>query len=133
MTLWSDNALADEFSVSPRGVSQPGPIGLYLETPRCFPFPAWPDQRSITMFKAEITVTLRPSILDPQGKAAQHALGELGFDSVRQVRIGKVIALDIEADTAAEAERIAKDAADKLLANPVMEDFDVVIHERTSA
>ena len=85
------------------------------------------------MFKAEITVTLRPSILDPKGKAAQHALGELGFDSVRQVRIGKVIALDIEADTAAEAERIAKDAAEKLLANPVMEDFDVTIHEHASA
>ena len=128
MTLW-----LDEFSVSPRGVSQPGPLGLYLEPLRLFWFPAWPDQRPSTMFRAEITVTLRPSILDPQGKAAQHALGELGFDSVRQVRIGKVIALDIEADTAAEAERIAKDAADKLLANPVMEDFDVVIHERTSA
>jgi len=106
---------------------------LYLWASRHFPYPAWPDQRIIAMYKAEITVTLRPSILDPQGKAAHHALGELGFDSVHQVRIGKFIELQIEAGSAADAERIAKDAADKLLANPVMEDFHVVIHELTSA
>lgn len=85
------------------------------------------------MFKAEITVTLRPSILDPQGKASHHALGELGFESVHQVRIGKFIELEIEAKDAADADRIAREAADKLLANPVMEDFHVVIHELTSA
>lgn len=87
----------------------------------------------LAMYKAEITVTLRPSILDPQGKAAHHALGELGFEGVRQVRIGKFIELEIEADSAAEAERVAREAGDKLLANPVMEDFHVTIHELTSA
>ncbi len=85
------------------------------------------------MFKAEITVTLRPSILDPQGKAAHHALDELGFEGVRQVRIGKFVEMEIEAATAEEAERVAREAGDKLLANPVMEDFEVVIHELTSA
>ncbi|MDE2995816.1 MAG: phosphoribosylformylglycinamidine synthase subunit PurS [Bacteroidota bacterium] len=85
------------------------------------------------MFKAEITVTLRPSILDPQGKAAHHALGELGFNGVHQVRIGKFIELEIEAASAEEAEKLAREAADKLLANPVMEDFQVTVHELTSA
>lgn len=85
------------------------------------------------MFKAEITVTLRPSILDPQGKAAHHALGELGFQGVRQVRIGKFIELEIDAPTAADAEKMAREAADKLLANPVMEDFKVTIHELAGA
>ena len=85
------------------------------------------------MFKAEITVTLRPSILDPQGKAAHHALGELGFNGVHQVRIGKFIELEIEAASAQEAEKLAREAADKLLANPVMEDFQVTVHELTSA
>ncbi|MGB0650577.1 MAG: phosphoribosylformylglycinamidine synthase subunit PurS [Rhodothermales bacterium] len=85
------------------------------------------------MFKAEITVTLRPSILDPQGKAAHHALGELGFEGVHQVRIGKFVQMEIEAGSLAEAERIAREAGDKLLANPVMEDFEVVVSELTSA
>ena len=85
------------------------------------------------MFKAEITVTLRPSILDPQGKAAHHALGELGFKGVEQVRIGKFIELEIDAPSAADAERMAREAADKLLANPVMEDFKVTVNELTGA
>ncbi|ACY48876.1 phosphoribosylformylglycinamidine synthase subunit PurS [Rhodothermus marinus] len=79
------------------------------------------------MFKAIVTVRLRPSILDPQGKAVLHALQNLGYEAVTQVRIGKVIDLWIEADTADEAERIAREAAEKLLANPVMEDFDVTV------
>jgi len=84
------------------------------------------------MYKAEITVTLRPSILDPQGKAAHHALGELGFQGIGQVRIGKLIELQIEADDATQAERIATETADKLLANPVMEDYRIVIREASS-
>ena len=79
------------------------------------------------MFKASVTVRLRPSILDPQGKAVLHALQNLGYEAVTQVRIGKVIDLWIKADTADEAERIAREAAEKLLANPVMEDFDVTV------
>ena len=79
------------------------------------------------MYKAHITVTLRPSILDPQGKAAHHALGELGFASVQSVRIGKFIELDVEAATEAEAKKVAEDACKQLLANAVMEDFRVEI------
>ncbi len=79
------------------------------------------------MFKATVIVRLRPSILDPQGKAVHHALQNLGYAGVTQVRIGKVIDLWIDADSAAAAERIAREAAEKLLANPVMEDFDVTV------
>ncbi len=79
------------------------------------------------MFKATVIVRLRPSILDPQGKAVHHALQNLGYAEVTQVRIGKVIDLWIDADSVAAAERIAREAAEKLLANPVMEDFDVTV------
>ncbi len=79
------------------------------------------------MFKATVTVRLRPSILDPQGKAVHHALQNLGYEAVTQVRIGKVIDLWIATDSAEAAERIAREAAEKLLANPVMEDFDVTV------
>jgi phosphoribosylformylglycinamidine synthase len=59
-------------------------------------------------------------------------LGELGFQGIGQVRIGKLIELQIEADDATQAERIATEAADKLLANPVMEDYRIVIREASS-
>ena len=70
-------------------------------------------------------VTLRPSILDPEGKAVTHALGDLGLGAVSGVRIGKHIEMTVEADSAAEARRVATEACEKLLANPVMEDFAV--------
>ncbi len=79
-------------------------------------------------FTAHVTVTLRPSILDPQGKATHHALTQLDFTQIGSVRIGKFIALEIEAGSEDEARQIAEKAAGQLLANPVMEDFNVVIH-----
>lgn len=77
------------------------------------------------MYKAKIRVTLRPSILDPQGKAVHHALANLGYDAVEKVRMGKYAELWIEADTQEAAEAVARAACEKLLANPVMEDFDI--------
>lgn len=79
------------------------------------------------MYKASIHVTLRPSILDPQGKATHHALQSLGQASVDRVRIGKYVELWIDAADAAAAERAAREACEKLLANPVMEDFSVTV------
>jgi phosphoribosylformylglycinamidine synthase len=79
-------------------------------------------------FTAHVTVTLRPSILDPQGKATQHALTQLNFTQVGSVRIGKFIALEIDAASEDEARQVAEKAAGQLLANPVMEDFHVVVH-----
>lgn len=74
-------------------------------------------------FKANIKVTLRPSILDVQGKAAQHALENLGYSSVSSVRIGKYMEVIIGEESRAEAEKVASEICQKLLSNPVMEDF----------
>jgi phosphoribosylformylglycinamidine synthase len=76
-------------------------------------------------FTVQIRVTLRPSILDPQGKATQHALGQLGFDGIRSVRMGKFVAMRVEAASEDEARDVATEACRKLLANPVMEDFEI--------
>ncbi|HYW35397.1 MAG TPA: phosphoribosylformylglycinamidine synthase subunit PurS [Balneolaceae bacterium] len=81
------------------------------------------------MYKATVNVTLRKSILDPQGKATHHALQNLGLDEIENVRIGKLITLDINADSPDEAQKIAEDACSQLLANEVMENFKVEIDE----
>lgn len=75
------------------------------------------------MFLAKVVITLRKSILDPQGKAVRHALESLSLGSVRDVRMGKFVELRIDAVTEQEANRAAEEACKKLLANPVMEDF----------
>lgn len=79
------------------------------------------------MYKARVTVTLKPSILDPKGKASLLGLKNLGFDKIKEARIGKTIELDIDADTAMQAQEMAGEAARKLLANEVMEDFQVEV------
>ena len=81
------------------------------------------------MYKASIRITLRPSILDPQGKAVHHALGEIGYEAVERVRMGKYAELWIEAASREEAEEVARGACEQLLANPVMEDFFVELEE----
>lgn len=78
--------------------------------------------------KAKVYVTLKPSVLDPQGKAIHHSVESLGFDSVADIRQGKFfeIALDenlSEAEAQTAVEKIAKD----VLANPVIEDYRVEI------
>lgn len=77
----------------------------------------------VTVYLAKIVVTLRKSILDPQGKAVHHAIGSLGMPSVREVRIGKYIEMKIEDTTPENAARVTEDSCRKLLANPVMEDY----------
>ena len=79
------------------------------------------------MFISKITITLRPSILDPQGKAIHHALESLGLAAARSVRMGKYLEMTIDASSRAEAERITEESCRKLLANPVMEDFNFTI------
>ena len=64
--------------------------------------------------------------LDPQGNATQHALKTLGFDSVNGVRIGKYVELDIDATDDDSAQLIANDACEKLLANPVMDNYEIL-------
>lgn len=85
------------------------------------------------MYKAIVNVSLRKSILDPQGKAAHHALQNLGLKQVEQVRIGKRIELDIEAGSPEQAREIAETACIQLLANEVMEDYEITIHQNGSS
>lgn len=78
--------------------------------------------------KVTVLVRLKSEVLDPQGDAVRRALGKLGFEGVRGVRVGKLIELDVEDDVAKSPdlkERLAK-MADEMLANPVIEDFEIV-------
>ena len=76
--------------------------------------------------KARVTVTLKSGVLDPQGKAIEGALRSLGVDGVTSVRQGKIYDIEIEgASDRARAEALLKDAADKLLANTVVENYKV--------
>jgi len=80
------------------------------------------------IFTAEIKVMPLKELLDPQGKAVLGGLSNLGIKSVSDVRIGKHIQLQIEAASKEEASGIATDAAKKLLANPVMEEYSIQIN-----
>ena len=82
------------------------------------------------MVHVTVRVTLRKSILDPQGKAVEHGIHALGHTAVGNVRVGKLIELDVETDDRTEALRQAGEIAGKLLANPVMEDYHVEAEER---
>lgn len=77
--------------------------------------------------KAIVTVMLKTGVLDPQGKAIGHALHNLGFPQVGEVRMGKIIELELAETDAAKAKLAAEDMARKLLANTVIESFKVEI------
>ena len=77
------------------------------------------------MIKARVTVTLKTGVLDPQGKAIEHALTGLGFDGVGQVRQGKVFDIEIDGADRAKAEADLKAMCDKLLANTVIENYQI--------
>ncbi|MGZ5923283.1 MAG: phosphoribosylformylglycinamidine synthase subunit PurS [Rhizomicrobium sp.] len=77
--------------------------------------------------KARVFVTLKNGVLDPQGKAIGHALNGLGFGSVGEVRQGKVIDLDLSETNEAKARASLKDMCEKLLANTVIEKYEIEI------
>ncbi len=79
------------------------------------------------MLTAKIRITLRSTILDPQGKAVEGSLKTMGFGKIVDTRIGKYIELKIDTKDNKEAENIAEQACKKLLANPVMENYDFEI------
>lgn len=78
---------------------------------------------------AHINVMPLKELLDPQGKAVNNSLHNLGLGQVQDVRIGKHITLHLEAASKAEAEKLADEACKKLLANPVMEAYDLTLAE----
>ena len=80
------------------------------------------DWRSM---KARVTVTLKSGVLDPQGKAIEGALRSLGVEGVTSVRQGKIFDIEVESRDAGRAEALLREAADKLLANTVIENYKV--------
>jgi phosphoribosylformylglycinamidine synthase subunit PurS len=79
-------------------------------------------------YTVQVKVMPLKELLDPQGKAVMGGLSNLGLDNVQDVRIGKNITLQIDAATPDAAKEIAENAAKKLLANPVMEYFEVAVN-----
>jgi phosphoribosylformylglycinamidine synthase len=77
--------------------------------------------------KAVVTVMLKNGVLDPQGKAIGHALNNLGFAQVGEVRAGKIIELELAETDPAAAQAAAEEMAKKLLANTVIESYSVAI------
>jgi phosphoribosylformylglycinamidine synthase PurS subunit len=77
------------------------------------------------MFTVQIKVMPLKELLDPQGKAIMGGLKNLGLNGIEDVRIGKNVTLQVDADSADLAKKIAEEASKKLLANPVMEYFEI--------
>ena len=80
--------------------------------------------------KAKVYVTLKKSVLDPQGKAVQHALASMGFAEVKDVRMGKYIELDLGAVEKSAAEEKIRVMCEKLLANTVIEDYKYDVNDK---
>lgn len=79
-------------------------------------------------YTVQVTVMPLKELLDPQGKAVMGGLQNLGIDSINDVRIGKHITLQVDAATPDQAKQIAEEASKKLLANPVMEYFEISVN-----
>ncbi len=76
--------------------------------------------------KALIHVTVKAEVLDPQGKAVQRACQSLGYAGISDVRQGKLFEIELDADSEDAARRLLEELSQKLLANPVIEDYRVV-------
>lgn len=84
------------------------------------------------MFQAELVVTLRPVVNDPEGLTIKTALHALGFSAVQDVRAGKFLELTLDTADRAEAEAMCEAMARQLLANSVIEDYRVTVHPLAS-
>jgi phosphoribosylformylglycinamidine synthase subunit PurS len=80
-------------------------------------------------FRVHVRVMPRTGLLDPQGQAVEHALTALGFEETTAVRVGRAIEMDVDAGSRDEAEARTRQMCDKLLANPVTEDYLLDIEE----
>ncbi len=78
-------------------------------------------------YRVHVRILPRPGLLDPQGQAVEHALATLAFANVGNVHVGKAVDLDVVATSEAEAAKHARAMCDKLLANPVIEDYAVQV------
>ncbi len=82
------------------------------------------------MFKVTVIVKRKPAILDPQGKAAEQGARLLGFKNVRNTRIGKYVEFEIDTENREEAIAEIEAYCDKLLTNPLMEDYEYKLERR---
>jgi phosphoribosylformylglycinamidine synthase len=87
----------------------------------------------MTTFVAEVRVMLKPSVNDPQGLSIRNALLTLGFPNVRDVRAGKLIVVTVEAEDAQSGMSAVESMAEKLLANPVIETFEVSLTDAVAS
>lgn len=81
------------------------------------------------MYKAQIKISLRKTILDPQGKTVENSLHHLGYKNISGTRIGKHIEFVIDTPDENQAKQIIEEACSKLLANPVMEDYSYTLEK----
>jgi phosphoribosylformylglycinamidine synthase len=81
------------------------------------------------MFKAKVTVSLKKTVLDPQGMTVEKAVRSMGFKTVSDVRVGKSVELLIDAKDAAKAKADLEDICKKLLANPIIEQYSFTVEE----
>jgi phosphoribosylformylglycinamidine synthase PurS subunit len=81
----------------------------------------------------EVVISLRPGLLDPQGKAVEGSLPAMGWTNVSDVRIGKHVVLTVEADSQEQARAQVEDMTRRLLSNPVIEDFAILAAEEVGA
>lgn len=79
----------------------------------------------MSAFRVSVHITPRRGILDPQGKAVQGALHSLGFSGVTEVHVGRYVVVETEAENARAAEADVREMCERLLANPVIEDFEI--------
>ncbi|MBM3461374.1 MAG: phosphoribosylformylglycinamidine synthase subunit PurS [Armatimonadetes bacterium] len=85
------------------------------------------------LYRVEARVSLKPGVLDAPGQVLQRSLHNLGFDEVKEVRVGKHITMEVEADSPEQARARVAQMGEQLLANPVVELFDFEIFEGAEA
>jgi phosphoribosylformylglycinamidine synthase PurS subunit len=85
--------------------------------------------RSVPIFRARVQVSLRPSVLDPAGEATRAAAGRLGVSGISRLRIGRLVEVELEAPDRATAQSQLERLSDRLLANPVIEDWQLSLGE----
>jgi phosphoribosylformylglycinamidine synthase len=81
------------------------------------------------MYTAKVIIKRRPSILDPQGKAVEKGAELLGLTNIKETRIGKYIEFNVDAENKLDAEKEVNDYCKKLLANPIMDDYEFSLEE----